>query len=78
VFVTGVSASGFIGTTSVRFGARVFLTGVSAIGSVTSPLVWQQINDNQTPNWVPVNDAQAGTWTQVNDGNTVVWTQIPT
>jgi hypothetical protein len=48
-------------------GTKVFVTGVSAIGSVTSPLIWQQINDNQTPNW-----------TQVNDGNTVVWTQIPT
>jgi hypothetical protein len=30
------------------------LTGVSATGSVTSPLIWEIIDDNQTPNWVQI------------------------
>jgi hypothetical protein len=35
-------------------GTKAFVTGVSAVGSVTRPLIWQQINDNQTPNWVQI------------------------
>jgi hypothetical protein len=54
VTITGVDATGFIGTVSLKLGATVFLTGVSATGSVTTPLIWQQINDNQTPNWVQI------------------------
>jgi hypothetical protein len=56
----------------------VSVTGVQAIGLVTTPLVWSVINDNQTPNWVTIDDSQSITWSAINDANTVVWVQIPT
>ena len=32
-------------------GITVIPTGVSGIGNVTTPLIWQIINDTQNPNW---------------------------
>ena len=32
-------------------GITVIPTGVSGIGNVTTPLIWQRINDTQNPNW---------------------------
>jgi hypothetical protein len=51
----------------VSVASNVAVTGVQALGLVTTPLVWGLINENQTPNWV-----------QVVDGNTVLWVEIPT
>jgi hypothetical protein len=76
--VTGLTATGQVGTATVVAGCKVIVTGVQAAALVTTPLVWSVINDNQTPNWTPVNDTQTDSWVQVNDGNNVVWTQIPT
>ena len=78
VNVTGVSATGSIGTVTFQAAANVTLTGVQATGYITSVLVWGIIDANQTPNWVQVNDSQTVTWVQVNDGNTVTWVAIPT
>jgi len=32
-------------------GITVIPTGVSGTGNVTTPLIWQKINDTQNPNW---------------------------
>jgi hypothetical protein len=56
VSVTGVSASGSVGTATVVGSSNVFPIGVQAVGSITSALVWGVINDNQTPNWTPIKD----------------------
>lgn len=32
-------------------GITVIPTGVSGTGNVTTPLIWQRINDTQNPNW---------------------------
>jgi hypothetical protein len=77
-YVTGVSATVSLGGVAISIGANALVTGVQATGSVTTPLVWGVINDNQTPNWVTIDDSQSTTWSAINDGNTVVWVQIPT
>lgn len=51
VNVTGVSASNVVGTATVTVDASVTVIGVSAIISTTTPLIWQNIDDDQTPNW---------------------------
>jgi hypothetical protein len=76
--VTGVEATGSVGTVSVAAYSNVYPIGVQGLGKVSTPLVWGLINDGQTPNWQDVNDSQTGNWVQVVDGNTVTWVQIPT
>jgi hypothetical protein len=48
-------AIGSIGFTTANVlagtGITVIPTGVSATGNVTTPLIWQKINDTQNPNW---------------------------
>ena len=48
-------ATGSIGFTTANVlagtGITVIPTGVSATGNVTTPLIWQKINDTQNPNW---------------------------
>jgi hypothetical protein len=63
-------------TDSITFTKRV-VTGVLLTLSLTSPLIWGMINENQTPGWVQITDGAGQTWTQVNDGTTSDWTQIP-
>jgi len=76
--VTGVEATGAVGTVSVVAKAVVSPTGVSATGYIGNVLVWGQIVPNQTPNWQNINDSQTPGWQLVNDGNTVVWVEVIT
>ena len=41
------------------------VTGILLTLSLTSPLVWGMINDNQSAGWVQITDGAAGTWTKV-------------
>jgi hypothetical protein len=34
--------------------AVVQVTGVTAVGRVSRPLVWGLIDTSQTPNWIPI------------------------
>ena len=43
-----------VGTLSFDAKATVTLTGVSATGELGKPFKWQEIDDNQTPNWSEV------------------------
>jgi hypothetical protein len=53
--VTGLQATGSVGTVTLETGNRIVdLIGVSCTASVTSVSVWITINDNQTPNWVRI------------------------
>jgi hypothetical protein len=54
VFVSGVTATGQVGTTTTLVDCNVFPIGVQAAAQVRTPLVWSIINDNQTPNWVQI------------------------
>jgi hypothetical protein len=76
--VTGLQATASVGSVTTAANADVFVTGVSAQGQIGSVLVWNVVDDNQTPNWQNVDDSQSGNWVVVNDGNTVTWTQVPT
>lgn len=51
---TGVSATASVGTPFIAVNKRVYPTGVSGRGALTSVLVWGQINDAQTPNWTEI------------------------
>jgi hypothetical protein len=51
---TGVQATATLGTPFIAINMRVYPTGVSAIASPTSVLVWGQINDAQSPNWTVI------------------------
>jgi hypothetical protein len=76
VFVSGVSATGFVDTATTVAGCKVFPVGVQATAIITTPLVWSEINDTQTPDWQAVDDAQAGVWTAVNDNQTPNWQAV--
>jgi len=54
------------------------VTGLAAVGTLSSVLVWGETVTSQTPGWQAVSDSQTPAWTSVNDTNTVVWTAIPT
>ncbi len=71
--LTGVSATVTLGNLTISPRARVYPSGVYAIGVVQAPLVWGVINDNQIPNWVAVNDSQNGSWSVISDTQTPSW-----
>lgn len=56
VVVTGVSATTALGVPTVAGSSIVQLVGVQAVGTVTRPLVWSAINDNQIPDWTEIRD----------------------
>ena len=56
----------------------VYSAGVQASGIVGELLLWELIDDAQTPNWALVNDTQSTSWAQVVDGNTPTWVGIQT
>jgi hypothetical protein len=54
VTVTGFGLTASLGTVAPTAEAVVYLTGVSARGGVSTPLVWGIIDTSQTPNWTPI------------------------
>jgi hypothetical protein len=62
--VSGLSSVGAV-TVSVTSETNVYVTGVSATGYVGSVLLWNPVDDGQTPNWVIVDDSHSASWTQV-------------
>ena len=53
--VTGVQGTMALGEVEIQGEAVVILvTGVSATGQVSRPLVWGLIDTGQTPNWLPI------------------------
>lgn len=54
VDVSGVYGTSELGTVEVDSKATVYVTGVSARGGVSTPLVWGIIDTTQNPNWVPI------------------------
>ena len=52
--VSGVSASNVLGTPTVRIDSTTTVTGVSAVVSTTTSLVWGDIDDTQSPNWLQI------------------------
>lgn len=73
VSVTGVSATGGLGTPTFKITANVLVVGVQGIGRVTRPLLWSPIVDNQTANWQNIDDGQTPVWTHVNTNQSSGW-----
>lgn len=66
--VTGVNASGEVGSVQTKQGTTFNVNGVACTGVVSnlfSVFIWSQVNTNQTPAWAPVTDAQSPNWTQI-------------
>ena len=49
---SGVSAASAVGSTQINFSFSV--EGVSAAGLVNTVLIWDQIDDSQTPGWTQI------------------------
>jgi hypothetical protein len=49
--VTGVEATGYIGTPTVFSDVIVYPSGVVGYGQIGTALVWGLVNNTQTPNW---------------------------
>jgi hypothetical protein len=75
-FPTGLEASTELGTTSETAGSKIYPVGVVGVGVVIRPLVWGQINDNQTPNWQGIDDSQADNWAVVDDSQAPNWQPV--
>jgi hypothetical protein len=73
VLVSGVSATGAVGTAAVLLA----ISGVSATGAVGTVLVraWSNIDD-QTVTYTPVVPTSSSGYTPVNPDTTNVWFQI--
>ncbi len=56
--VVGNRATLTLGDIDVAINMRVQVTSVTATAELGRLLVWQDINDAQTPNWVDVYDKQ--------------------
>jgi len=65
VYVTGVSATGSVGSVSVIAKANVSPTGVAATGQVGQPLVWGRIVPDQNPSYTSINPNQSPGWTEI-------------
>jgi hypothetical protein len=78
VEITGVSASGDVG--SVTANRTVALTGVAATGAVGTviPVYWILVDDSETSNWQNVNNAQTAGWSLVDDTETSNWNLVET
>ena len=63
VEVLGVVSSVRVGQVFAAADAAVFVTGVRARGKLGKPpLVWSEINDDQTPDWQNINEEQSPDW----------------
>jgi hypothetical protein len=63
--LTGVSATGSLGT----FGIAVGLKGVLATGtagSISQAFAWSVIDDTQTANWQNIGNTQTASWAAVS------------
>jgi hypothetical protein len=78
VNVTGVSATGQVGSPTFLTDAIFEVTGVAGQGQVGQLLVWGIVDDSQVPGWQNVDDSQAQTWVAVDDSNAATWTQVVT
>ena len=63
--VTGVAATGAVGSTTVSIDIPVDVTGVSATGSAGSAFVWGNIVPGQSTDWTGVSPSQSTTWTEI-------------
>jgi hypothetical protein len=52
--LTGLSATGSIGTISFITTANVSVTGVQSVGQVGTVSFWLEIDTSQTPNWIEI------------------------
>jgi hypothetical protein len=52
------------------------VTGVEAIGTIGTVLVWGEIDDNQSPNWQDITSIQDPLWGTVNDTQDPDWQNI--
>jgi len=52
------------------------LVAVTATDGVVRFLLWEPVDDGQTPNWQNVNNTQSLTWTDIDDSQTPGWTPI--
>ena len=65
VAATGVSATTSVGT--ITYAVTYSLTGVSATGSATAPVIWDLVDTGADE-----------TFTQVNEGTTQTWSSVAT
>ena len=65
VNVTGVAATGSVGTVTTVAKAVVSPTGIAATGQVGQVLVWGSVVPNQNPNYTTTNPTQSPNWTDI-------------
>ena len=78
VSVTGVSATGAIGSVTVTEGSGVTVstTGVSATGEIQGVLIWGLVDDSQSITYSAVDDSQTITYSAVDDSQSINWEDI--
>ena len=74
--VTGVIGTTDLGAAVVRIPKKVIVTGVTAVGYISTINMWGLVNTTQAPNWGAINDAQNPNWGAVNDAQTPNWTNV--
>tara|TARA_X000000368_G_scaffold88255_2_gene67182 strand:- start:10369 stop:11088 length:720 start_codon:yes stop_codon:yes gene_type:complete len=74
--MTGLSSSASLGTLIVIPECKVFVSSVSASGSLGVLNIWSLVNDEQTPNYTPVNDNQSAGYSEVNTTQNPNWTDV--
>jgi hypothetical protein len=62
--VSGVLTTSHIGTVNVP-DVIIQVTGVSAQGLVSTPMVWSEIIPGQNAGWIEISDTQSPGWTEI-------------
>jgi hypothetical protein len=70
------SASAVDAATAAAIFYSTILENATAADQFIVRLLWEVINDNQTPNWQNINDGQTPSWTTINDGASTTWNLI--
>lgn len=65
VVVSGVSATGGVGSATATGDAAVLVTGVFATGRVTGVVVWSLVDPGTAPDWTDIAPSETPDWTDI-------------
>ena len=76
IAVSGLQATGFVGTVGQTLESVIVPTGVQAVGGVGYVNIWGLVDDSQSAGWQNIDITQSVTWSAVIDSQTASWQDV--
>lgn len=76
IAVSGLQATGFVGTVDQTLESIIVPTGVQAVGGVGYVNIWGLVDDSQSAGWQNIDITQSVTWSAVIDSQTASWQDV--